>query len=200
MQDLVNYKSKANIIPITRVSQKDVSPVLQAVNKVIAHFSFKSVESKKKSLSQLIYRLELLDVNKGDVIFELGTGSGLQTAALAELGAQVITVGTDTTQVKEMIELLDAKCKNRIEVYAQNEISKAGSKAPFDRIIVAPEVSNIPVEFYGLLSVNGQMVITSDLSDNPGIVHVTRTSDDTFDVKKKSGLIDKSASYEIMDL
>jgi protein-L-isoaspartate O-methyltransferase len=200
MQDLVNYKSKANIIPIDRPTKNDGSHLTAAVNNTMQHFTFSSEEKKKSVLGQLLYRLNLLNVKTNDLILELGTGTGLQAAVLAELGAQVITVSDNKTTVQANLRTLSTETKNRIQVFNKSEIATAGSNAPFDKIVVSPEVSNLPMELYGLLSVGGDMVLTSDSTENPALMHVVRTSDDKFDVKKKTGLIDKSTSYEVIDL
>ena len=39
------------------------------------------------------FQTELLEVNKGDKILEVGTGSGYQAAVLCEIGAKVYTIG-----------------------------------------------------------------------------------------------------------
>src|ERR1700722_16959122 len=43
------------------------------------------------------YQTELLGVNKGDKILEIGTGSGYQTAVLLELGAKVFSIERQKT-------------------------------------------------------------------------------------------------------
>lgn len=200
MQDLISIKSKADIIPINRTHKKSTSDIIQALNKVSPYFPMENTEKKKKYLSQMIYRIDLLKVKKGDIVLELGALDAFQSSVISEMGAQVVTVCSNKAEFLENLDAIPRIAKNQVQVFSQDQIVKAGSLAPFDKMIIAPEVSNIPVEFYGLLSINGDMVITSDPTDNPTILHVKRTGETSFDTKKKTGLVDRSASYDVFDL
>lgn len=200
MQELISFKTQADITPINRTHKKSGSDIIQALNKVSAYFPMENEEKKKKYLSQMIYRIDLLKIKKGDIVFELGATDAFQAAVISEMGAQVVVVSSYRSALMERLATIPRIAKNQIQVFAQDQIVKAGSLAPFDKMIIAPEVSNIPVEFYGLLSINGDMVITSDHTDNPTILHVKRTGETSFDTKKKTGLVNRSASYDVFDL
>lgn len=200
MQDLISIKAKTDFIPTNRTLKKKTSDIIQAINKVSAYFTMADVEKKKKLLSQTIYRIDLLNVKKGDLVLVLGATDALQSAILSEMGAQVVTVSTNQAAISQRLEMIPRIAKNKIQVFAKDQIVQAGSLAPFDKMIIAPEVSNIPAEFYALLSINGDMVITSDHSDNPTILHIKRTGQTSFDTKKKTRLADRSASYDVFDI
>ncbi|MFH1368880.1 MAG: protein-L-isoaspartate(D-aspartate) O-methyltransferase [Elusimicrobiota bacterium] len=102
---------------------------------------------------------ELLKIKKGDKILEIGTGSGYQTAILAELGGEVNTV--------EKIEPLSQKARNTLDGIGYKNINyrigdgTAGwaEKAPFDKIIVTAAAREIPPLFIEQLAEGGRLVI-----------------------------------------
>jgi protein-L-isoaspartate(D-aspartate) O-methyltransferase len=100
--------------------------------------------------------LELTGIEK---VLEVGTGSGYQTAILAELSSLVITV--------ERIPELAAAAKERLDVLGYKNIIvqiaepnigwQAG--APYDAIIVTAAAPFIPDKLLSQLAVGGRMVI-----------------------------------------
>ena len=81
--------------------------VLDAINKVPRHlfmdtgfldYAYKDQAfpiGAGQTISQpytVAFQTELLDIQKGDKVLEIGTGSGYQTAVLLELGARVFTI------------------------------------------------------------------------------------------------------------
>jgi len=91
-------------------------------------------------------------------VLEIGTGSGFQTALLAELAKSVHTV--------ERIEALSNKAKDRLDQEYSNIEFKSGdgSKgwkefAPYDRIMVIAASKNTPEPLIEQLAPGGKMVI-----------------------------------------
>lgn len=104
------------------------------------------------------YMTELLEINKGDKVLEIGTGSGYQSAVIKELGAEVYSV----ERIKELYE----SAKNKLsglgyKVFLKNDDGTLGwaEYAPFDKIIVTAGSPRIPKQLLDQLSVNGKMVI-----------------------------------------
>ena len=102
---------------------------------------------------------DLLEIEAGDNVFELGTGSGYQAAVLGALGAQVWTV--------EIVPELAASAAARLARLGYDTVSvRAGDgyygwpeRAPFDAIIVTAAASHIPPPLLTQLKVGGRMVI-----------------------------------------
>ena len=104
------------------------------------------------------YQTELLNINKGDKVLEIGTGCGYQTAVLAEMGAKIFSV--------ERIRLLHDKARNLLPKlgYSARLIYGDGYKglpfyAPFDKIIVTAAAPYIPKDLVMQLQLNGRMII-----------------------------------------
>ncbi len=102
---------------------------------------------------------ELLQLEGGEKVLEIGTGSGYQAAILAELANQVFTI--------EIIELLANRADSLLEALGYENITvRAGdgyigweSEAPFDAIIVTAAPPRIPPPLLEQLAEGGRMVI-----------------------------------------
>lgn len=100
-----------------------------------------------------------LDLQKDSVVLEIGTGSGFQTALLAEFSKTVYTV--------ERIEELHTRAKERLQtagfqnIHFKLDDGSAGwkEKAPFDRIMVTAAASEMPQELVDQLKPGGKMLI-----------------------------------------
>ena len=102
---------------------------------------------------------ELLALDKQDTVLEVGTGSGYQTAVLAEMAGKVYSV--------EIIEPLAARAAKLLGDlgYANVQVKLGdGSKgwpeyAPFDGIIVTAAAGSMPQPLIDQLKPGGRMVI-----------------------------------------
>ncbi len=104
------------------------------------------------------YQTQLLQVQKGEKVLEIGTGSGYQTSILLELGAKVFTIERQKT--------LYDKAKNFLPGlgYTPKFFYGDGYKglpafAPFDKILVTAGAPYIPEDLIEQLKVGGIMVI-----------------------------------------
>jgi len=119
---------------------------------------------------------ELLNIQAGDKVLEIGTGSGYQSAILKVLGADVYTIET----VKELH--LKAKAlfaKLGLEVHT---ILGDGSKgipelAPFDKIIMTAGAPSLLKLLTEQLKINGKLVAPVGNLDVQKMILVTRNGD-----------------------
>jgi protein-L-isoaspartate(D-aspartate) O-methyltransferase len=102
---------------------------------------------------------QLLQIGPGAHVLEVGTGSGYQTAVLAELAAQVSTI--------EIVEPLAAGAREILaELGYDNVAFRCGDgaagwpeRAPFDAIIVTAAAREIPQALVDQLKPGGRLVI-----------------------------------------
>jgi protein-L-isoaspartate(D-aspartate) O-methyltransferase len=102
---------------------------------------------------------ELIDLQPGEKVLEIGTGSGYQAAILAELTDQVYTI--------EIIPALAERAQATFERlgYSQIRAKQADGYwgweegAPFDAIIVTAAPDHIPQPLVNQLADGGKMVI-----------------------------------------
>ena len=102
---------------------------------------------------------DLLDVQPGAKVLEVGTGSGYQAAILAALGARVFTI--------EIIPPLGEQAAERLKEHGYGSVTvRTGDgyfgwdgEAPFDSIIVTAAATHIPPPLVQQLKPGGRMVI-----------------------------------------
>ncbi|MGE5473942.1 MAG: protein-L-isoaspartate(D-aspartate) O-methyltransferase [Ignavibacteriales bacterium] len=103
--------------------------------------------------------IDLLDVKANHTVLEIGTGSGYQTAFLAQLAGRVYTIEV----IKELSNIAEGKLRR---IGYANIFFKVGDgsegwpeKAPYDRIIVSAAAGEIPPALIEQLSLGGKMII-----------------------------------------
>lgn len=147
--------------------------VLEAIGKVPRHFFFDEtfwVQAYKdiafpigdgQTISQpytVAYQTELLHVERGDKVLEIGTGSGYQTCILMELGATVYTIERQENLYHRTCQVLPYMG------YRPHFFLGDGSKgipdhAPYDKILVTAGAPFVPEVLLVQLQIGGVLVI-----------------------------------------
>ncbi|MFT4939562.1 MAG: protein-L-isoaspartate(D-aspartate) O-methyltransferase [Paraglaciecola sp.] len=125
--------------------------------------------------------LLLESTNVAGSVLEIGTGSGYQTAILAQLFAKVFSV--------ERIKNLQFQAKRRMnQLDLHNVAMKHGdgwlgwsSKGPFDAIIVTAAASHMPIKLYEQLNEGGRLIIP--VGEQTQELHCITRNGDEFDSK-----------------
>lgn len=120
--------------------------------------------------------LLLQSANSPQNVLEIGTGSGYQTAILAQIFQKVFSV--------ERIKTLQFQAKRRMNQLNLHNVSmKHGdgwqgwaSKGPFDAIIVTAAASHIPEQLYAQLNHGGRLIIPVG-QENQQLQCITRNED-----------------------
>ena len=101
---------------------------------------------------------ELAEVERGDTVLEVGTGSGYQAAVLAELGVTLFSIEI----VEPLAERADATLRELgYAVRVRHGDGYAGwpEHAPFDAIVVTAAPPRIPAPLQEQLKIGGHLVI-----------------------------------------
>ncbi|PWB48943.1 MAG: protein-L-isoaspartate O-methyltransferase [Candidatus Methylomirabilota bacterium] len=132
---------------------------------------------EKQTISQpfmVALMIELLELDEHQRVLEIGTGSGYQTAILAESGAKVYSV--------ERNKGLAVRARRRLEslgyYHAWIRIGDGSigwkEKAPFDAIIVSAGAPRIPISLTEQLGDNGRLVLPVGQSSHQVLKKGTR--------------------------
>jgi protein-L-isoaspartate(D-aspartate) O-methyltransferase len=127
---------------------------------------------------------DLLDLRPSDIVLEVGTGLGYQTAVLAQLAQRVYSI--------ELIEELAVQARRRlarqgydnIETRVSNGCAGWPEQAPFDKIIVTAAPELIPVALLDQLAPGGRLVIPAGLPDAQQLLLVEKDSDDNLSTRE----------------
>jgi len=124
--------------------------------------------------SLVLQMTSLLAPDKSSRVLEIGTGSGYQTALLAEFSGEVYTI-------ERIKELGDNAREKLMRMGYENIYYKIGDGsdgweeyAPFDRIIVTAGAGKMPQALLGQLNNNGRMVIPLGHSHSQKLLLITR--------------------------
>jgi protein-L-isoaspartate(D-aspartate) O-methyltransferase len=102
---------------------------------------------------------DLLDPQPGDVILEVGTGSGYQAAVLAELVQQVYSIEIVTELAESAAATLKRLDYDNVLVRAGDGYAGWQEHAPFDGVIVTAAADHIPQPLLDQLKPGGKLVI-----------------------------------------
>ncbi|HEY8695796.1 MAG TPA: protein-L-isoaspartate(D-aspartate) O-methyltransferase [Chloroflexota bacterium] len=101
---------------------------------------------------------QALALNDGSKVLEVGTGSGYQTAILAELAGQVISVERHAKLAESARELLARLGYGNVRVHTGSGVKGWPDDAPYDRILVTAGAPRIPIHLVARLERNGRLV------------------------------------------
>ena len=122
---------------------------------------------------------EALELQGTEKVLELGTGSGYQTAILAELTAEVISI----ERVPELVESAQAVLDNigyrNIHIYLAEESLGRKQDAPYDAIMVTAGAPRIPDDLVAQLVNGGHMIIPVGTKYMQELCKVTKHTDKT---------------------
>jgi protein-L-isoaspartate(D-aspartate) O-methyltransferase len=102
----------------------------------------------------------LLRLEPASRVLEVGTGSGYQTAVLAELAAEVVTIEVVEALARDARARLEALGYRNIEYQIGDGAAGCPERAPFDAILVtAAAAQAIPPALIDQLAPGGSMVV-----------------------------------------
>ena len=102
---------------------------------------------------------ELLEVSKHHSVLEIGTGTGYQTAILAQLAARVYSLERIGSLARQAISRIRELGLENVKIQTFDGTVGWGEAAPFDRILVTAGAPSVPEPLLDQLNVGGLLVI-----------------------------------------
>ena len=127
----------------------------------------------EKTISQpliVAVMTDLLDVKPDDVVLEIGTGLGYQSAVLAELAGKVYSVEIVDELAQAGSPAAQTGRYTNIDVQVGNGYFGWPEHAPFDKVIVTAAPDLIPPPLINKLKAGGRMVIPVGLPEAQQLV------------------------------
>jgi protein-L-isoaspartate(D-aspartate) O-methyltransferase len=146
------------------------------------HFAYKDQAfpiAANQTISQpftVAFQTQLLDIQKGDKVLEVGTGSGYQTAILLELGASVYTIERHKVLSVNAQGLLSG-LGYRPHFFYGDGFEGLPGYAPFDKIIVTAGAEEMPLKLIDQLKPGGKMVIPFGIKNHQTMLLIEKISD-----------------------
>ncbi len=175
MKDTPKHQGLRNQL-ITILQKKGITDkkVLDAIKSIPRHLflnsSFEDYAYQDKAfpigagqtISQpytVAFQSQLLKVEKGHKILEIGTGSGYQTAVLCKMGATVFSIERQNELFKTTSLLLPKLGVRPKHLSFGDGYKGLPNYAPFDSIIVTAGAPVIPKPLMAQLKIGGRLVI-----------------------------------------
>ena len=102
---------------------------------------------------------ELLHLKGSEKVLEVGTGSGYQTAVLAELAGEVFSIETIGSLSEKAQKLLNELGYKNIDFKIGDGTLGWPEKSPFDRVIITAAADQVPPTLFEQLAERGKMII-----------------------------------------
>lgn len=132
---------------------------------------------EKQTISQpymVALMSEMLQLTGKEKVLELGTGSGYQTAILAELAARVYTVERIRSLALRARKALDRLCYLNVNLKIGDGTDGWASEAPFDAIVVTAGAPDVPAHLIEQLAPGGRLVIPVGNQSDQTLVRLTK--------------------------
>jgi protein-L-isoaspartate(D-aspartate) O-methyltransferase len=170
------------------------SAVLNAMLKVPRHYfldsSFEDFAYQNKAFPigteqtishpyTVAFQSEILNIEKGDKILEIGTGSGYQTAVLFHLGTEVYSIERQHS-LFDKTKLLLTQMRVKANLHYGDGYDGLPDKAPFDKMIITAGAPNIPEKLFKQLTIGGSMIIPLGM-ENQIMTLIIKTSKNQYE-------------------
>jgi len=154
--------------------------VLDAIGSIPRHFFLDSAFDRiayedrafpiaaDQTISQpytVAYQTQLLDIQPGDKVLEIGTGSMYQTTVLAQMGAKVFTIERQKQLFDQTAKYIFREQYPTIYFHFGDGFEGLPEFAPFDKILITAAAPAVPEKLWHQLKTGGKMVIPLDESD-----------------------------------
>ncbi len=155
------------------------------LDKAFAEWAYKDVAfpiDADQTISQpltVAVQTHLLQVEKGDKILEIGTGSGFQACVLVHMGAKVYTIERQRKLFDLTNALLDKIGFGSVRTLYGDGYAGAPRFAPFDKIIITAGAPNVPHALVEQLKTGGIMVIPLGEGETQQMLRLTKLEDGT---------------------
>ena len=194
LEDSYRHKGlRKQLVETLRAKGITNEAVLSAINEVPRHIfldsSFVELAYQDKAfpigsgqtISQpmtVAFQTQLLQVEKGMKVLEIGTGSGYQTCVLAAMGTKVFSIERQRNLYFKTKEILE-QMPFRVKTFLGDGFEGLPTYAPFDRVIITAGAPSLPPALVEQMKAGGIMVIPMDNAEGEGqtMLKITKLED-----------------------
>jgi protein-L-isoaspartate(D-aspartate) O-methyltransferase len=159
----------------------DQTPRHEFVPAAVAHRAYEDApipigfgQTASQPSLQALY-IQLLELGPHDKVLEIGTGSGFQTALLAQLVDRVYSVERIRELSVRARDALDRLRLHNVALMVGDGTVGWSRYAPYDAILVAAGSPEVPEPLVEQLAIGGRMLVPVGSREMQRLVKVTRT-------------------------
>jgi len=137
---------------------------------------------EEQTISQpytVAYQTQLLSLEPGDKVMEVGSGSGYQAAVLAQMGAEVYTIERQKKLFDRLKSFDFLKHYKNLHLCYGDGFKGWPRKAPFDKILITAAPEEIPLALMEQLKPGGAMVAPVGKPGMQRMLRLTKEPDNT---------------------
>jgi protein-L-isoaspartate(D-aspartate) O-methyltransferase len=127
------------------------------------------------------YQTQLLQVNEGDKILEIGTGSAYQAVILCAMGATVYTIERQKKLYDKLNEFEYLMSFRNLHLFYGDGFRGLPLFAPFNKILITAAAPYIPPALIDQLATGGWMVLPVNAGESQQMIRVTKLPDGTLE-------------------
>lgn len=124
------------------------------------------------------YQTQLLQVDPGNKVLEIGTGSTYQAAVLAAMGAEVYTIERQKKLFDKNRNFEYIRSFENIHFFYGDGYEGLPEYAPFDRILVTAAAPHVPPKLVEQLKRGGMMVLPLGVAPVQRMMRLTKLKND----------------------
>ena len=145
------------------------------------------IESRQTISQPYIVALmsEAMALTGREKVLEIGTGSGYQTAILAELAERVFSIERIAALATGARRVLDALNDYNVAIRVGDGTYGWREESPFEAIMVTAGAPRIPKLLIEQLAVGGRLVVPVGNRNSQALLKLTRLSEDPEDLKQE---------------
>lgn len=129
------------------------------------------------------YQTQLLSVEPGDKILEIGTGSAYQASILAVMGATVFTIERQRKLYEKNLNFGYLHRFNNLHLFYGDGFAGLPDYAPFNKILITAAAPEIPNELVAQLSMPG--ILVAPVGPAPSQQMIKLTKHDNGDISEE---------------
>ncbi|MBB3591755.1 protein-L-isoaspartate(D-aspartate) O-methyltransferase [Rhizobium sp. BK529] len=133
--------------------------------------------------------IEKADLDAGDKVLEVGTGSGYAAAVVSRIARHVYTLERHEALAQQARERFARLGYSNIDVRIGDGSKGWLKAAPFDAIIVSAGAPEVPPSLKEQLDLGGRLIIPVGRNDQQRLKRITRISADAFEEEDLGGVL-----------
>lgn len=199
MEDNFKYKGRRRILAL-ELKKKGIinDKILDSIKNIPRHLFIDPGLSEQAYLDKALpiennqtisqpftvaFQTQLLDLDEGSKVLEIGTGSGYQTSILNHLKLNIYTIERNHNLFRTTTKLF-----KKLKIFPKKFIYGDGynglkDDSPFDGIIVTAASPTTPNKLLSQLKIGGKMIIPIG-KENQVMTRITRISESEFKKEK----------------
>ncbi len=145
---------------------------------------------EKQTISQpyiVALMTEALQLTDKQKVLEIGTGSGYQTAILAEIADQVYSIERIPSIAKRARKVFDKLQYRNVVITIGDGTSGWKEHSPYDCIIVTASSPKVPKPLLGQLAIGGRLVIPIGEESGQGLMVFTKEDENNYTEENYGG-------------